>query len=692
MQRQNRHGSITLTTRKSLRRLLVGAAVAMLAGAAVIAYISRDDLRFAASQLGDPEAKHFAVQPFAMPKMHHLFDIGVVDADGDGRLDLFTANHNYRQVLLLADGAGSYSDVLTAWGLDQNRSFPYWEQSFAAPIMRKPGLYVYWLGETLVLQQHGAAGRVVGTISMFSDIGVERADGFTVSKREARAPDSPITQSIIDFEAEGAGTLHLVPPSRGVPTQIELAADVPLERVFIGRELTNPAARSFSPFLRDRHGHAWADVDGDGRLDVYITRGGVGGTIRQLPGFIRERISDELLLTGGGEGPLDRTASAGLKKKDCSGRHVDWVDVDGDGQLELFVNCQDRGRAAGEFPKQLWRRSADGTYGDIASAVGLDLSGREIIDYVWTDIDGDGDVDLVTVEDKGVFAHVQQGGRFEAQLLHRPKFVRDDVAGLKTEANNYWRFDSKLVAADFDNDGDMDLFFASKRGNLLLENRGNARLIAVNPVERGLPGTSLLGVWVDYDNDGRTDLHLVPQGLYRQVQPGHFEATGLLAARPHAYQAAILHWFDADNDGRRDPLLALNENPGLWRWWQRAFRNADDVHAWTVQSWRNLEARNHWLQLEVVSGDGNRPAIGARVSVHTPHEAQMQDVGQNDSSYFSQGHYRLYFGLGPNQRADRVVVRWPDGRNIELTDVAAGQLLRIAPPPSTPSDRPQGRK
>jgi hypothetical protein len=671
-----------VSSRGPLRNLVIALAVLILAGMAMLAYKSRDDIEFAFTRLSRVGDDSFAAERFVIPKMHHLFDVGIVDADGDGMLDVFTSNHNYRQVLLLSDGNGAYRDVLTEWGLDQNRDFPHWEQSFAEPAMNKPGLYIYWLGESIMLRVHGAPGRMAGTLKMFSTIAIKRNEGFRIATRQAQVPNSPIEQTIVEFDASGEGVLELAPPSRGVPTQIDLAPSVALDSVFIGSQGTNPASRSFAPFLRDRHGLAWADVDGDGRLDVYITRGGVGGTIRILPEFIRESIADELMLTDGGNSTFsDHATEAGIQKKDCSGRHADWVDVDGDGRMELFVNCQDRGVAKGVFAKQLWRLAADGRYRDVATELGLGLPSHELIDYVWMDADDDGDIDLLTVEDKGFFLYVNTGGRFVSRLLYRPDFVRSDVPGLKAEVNNYWRFDSKLVVADFDNDGDLDVFCASKRGNVLLENHAGD-FVAVKPSSLGLPESSLLAVWVDYDNDGWTDLYTVPEGLYRQTSKGRFMATGLLAVRPSLYQAAIAHWFDRDNDGRRDLLLALNENPSLWRWWQRPFRDENDPHAWSLQFWRNLEKGNHWLQIDIADGKGNRPSIGARVTLHSGLGTQVQEVGLNDSSFFSQGHFRLYFGLGSMARAERITVRWSDGRNTEVQDVAADRLLRIDRPRS----------
>jgi hypothetical protein len=55
---------------------------------------------------------------------------------------------------------------------------------------------------------------------------------------------------------------------------------------------------------------------------------------------------------------------------------------------------------------------------------------------------------------------------------------------------------------------------------------------------------------------------------------------------------------------------------------------------------------------------------------------QTQWVGQNETSLYSQGHYRLYFGLGLQTSAD-LTVRWPDGKVAHLPDVAVDQLLPV---------------
>jgi hypothetical protein len=90
--------------------------------------------------------------------------------------------------------------------------------------------------------------------------------------------------------------------------------------------------------------------------------------------------------------------------------------------------------------------------------------------------------------------------------------------------------------------------------------------------------------------------------------------------------------------------------------------------------------KNHWLQLNLVGSAGNLQAIGASVTLVTPEGQQTQEVGSNDGSFLSQGHYRLYFGLGRHGKVDAVKIRWPDGHLQELKDVAVDKLLTIEQP------------
>lgn len=663
-------------------------------------YSAREDIKPTISRLLASESQWFTPQPLPLDRIEQIFDLGVVDANQDGHLDLYTSNHNYRQYLWIADGQGQYTDQLSAWGLDQTKGFPGWEQSLRAPQLDLPGLYLYWQGDTIHIITRNAKKPSRIQMHLYSKVEVTGNEGFQIEQSDTRALNKVVKETQLTLLAPRDGHLRLYIPTRGGPISFALDQDQDLAAVFVGHQkvvpdqrhfdLTVPEQRkvawsdyiAFSLSLLDRHAMVWADYNNDGQLDLFMNRGAMGGSLREFPEHVRASVKDELLLSRDGQPRFtDTTRAIGIEKRDCSGRHARWVDFNQDGRLDLFINCLDRGNVAGAYGKQLYAQTPEGRLAEVASRRDLDLPERELNDIAWLDVDNDGDMDLVTHENTGYYVYRQQEGRFVREFMHRGKFERGDVGKLKGDTFDYWQFDGKLTLGDVDNDGDLDLFVSSKKGNVLLINQGG-KYVAADLAAKGLPESSVSAVWVDYDNDGRLDLHTVPEGLLRQTPDGRFERTGLLALRPLAYQAAILNWYDRDNDGALDVVLALEDNATLWRWWERPFKGKDvkgkdDRFAWYISGYRNTGAQGNWLQLNLVGSPGNPQAIGARVTLTTPEGRPTQTVGASEGSYLSQGHYRLYFGLGKLTRVPAVQVHWPDGQTTELRDVPANQRLTL---------------
>lgn len=621
-------------------------------------------------------AQWFVEHPIPLANTYRLFDLGVVDANGDDRLDIYTSNHHFRQNLLIAGERGGLRDVLSEWGLDQSLDFPQAELSFVPPTLDKAGIYIYWLGTRLVIRAHktGAVGPLKGELRVNDPVDVVKNDGFQV---DIRQQSGPMPETILEFASPADGLLILNPGGQGLPIRFQLAGDIDPAHVYVGRGKVSPASTSFSLAMRDRHAIAWADYNDDGLLDIFANRGALSGTLRAHSEEVQRGINDELLVSqGSGPRYADVASEKGIHKRGCSGRHARWADFNQDGLLDLYINCQDRAHVEGQYPKQLYRQNRDRHFDDVAAQVGLDLPERELIDFVWGDPDNDGDMDLVTSEDTGFYLYRQDKGTFSREFIGRGEFVRADDPSLKGTVDLAWFADGKLTVSDFNSDGYPDVFSASRSGNVLLLNR-QGRYAVIDPRTVGLPRASLTAGWVDYDNDGLPDLHAIPQGMYRQSPDRTFEATGLLELPDDGrYRAAIVNWFDLENDGRRDVVMALSVTPDFKRWWEfkPPPRKTDE---WTVLVYRNVGPSSHWLQIGLAGAVGNRQGIGARVTVVTPDGQQVQAVGDADGAFFSQGHYRLYFGLGHQAKAERVRIRWPDGQEQELADVTGDRLLTV---------------
>ena len=667
-------------------------------------FSARTDIAPHAQQILAAQWRAFESDPLPVDMIQYIYDMGVVDADNDGKLDLYTANHNYRQFLFLGTGGGQFRDVLSEWKLDQSASLPGFEQSNVEPAINRPGLYVYWLGDTLHLRFHVTDGMAPfkGTARFYNLATIVSNEGVEIRENVSRFGMMPETR--LEFSADKSSHLVLYPLSRGAPANFRIDAPWARTNTYVGRNAIVPqpysgvvnaaAAKAadtcvscleFEMALLDRHSMAWSDFNHDGLPDIFINRGALGGTLRSFPKVVRDQVGDELLVTQGLGRFTDRARESGIEKKDCSGRHVRWIDFDQDGRLDLFINCQDRGNVPGGYPKQFYRQGLDQRFEDVAAQIKLDLPDFQLVDLVWFDADGDGRVDLFTHEDTGYYLYRLIGDSYERQLVHVGPFHRANVPGLTGNTFDYWQFDGKLSVTDFDTDGDLDVFVASKRGNVLLVNEGG-KFTSVSPASLGLPPESVAAAWADYDNDGRMDLHIVPEGLYRQDPARRFVRTGLLALPSMKYQAAVVNWFDRDNDGDLDVVVALQENASLWRWWDKLHKagdvkGQDNRFDWKILALRNRVENAAWLGLRLTGAAGNPEAIGAHVTLTTKSgQRQARQIGAHEGAYLSQGHYRLHFGLGKEAGPVSLRIQWPDGRDQVMDSVPVGQLLTIAQP------------
>jgi hypothetical protein len=580
-------------------------------------------------------ASVFASQKLDLnPKM---YDLGVTDFNQDGNLDLFTTNHKYLQSLLAGDGHGGFQDRLAQLGLSQTAEFPGYEDLLSTPDTSSPGLYIYSeRGSGIHVQLSGEPQGVTGQIRFVAgNVEVTRHVASQVSVSRDETAD-PVTTTVA-FTAQDGANIVIKNTPQPLPVDVSIDQPQPASLVLVGAQAVPATSREFTLYLRDRHGMAWGDYDGDGSTDIFIARGGLHG---KNAGF-EHVISDELMLSSGG-GFVNATSGSGLHKGVCRGRQALSFDYNHDGLLDLFEGC------AGGAPPKLWRAKPDGTFANASSGLrraGVQTAKNQGTSFRWLDVDGNRHQDLLSARSGRFFLYEQAGRRWrERQLISGRQ-------GGKIET---------LALGDFDGDGDPDVYAASSGGSTLLVDR-RGRLHARNPSSVGLPGSAQNAAWVDYNDDGLPDLHVLPGGLFRQTARGDFKRTKLIRSSGRATNA-LAAWPDVNNDGARDAVTAVRRG-GQLQWRSRLFTG----HA----------PRNHWLEVDLAGPPGNAQGIGARVTMHAGPLTQTQWVGQSDVSRYSQGHYRLYFGLRHRSQAHDVVAQWSPGEHTTVRPVDADQVITI---------------
>jgi hypothetical protein len=267
-----------------------------------------------------------------------------------------------------------------------------------------------------------------------------------------------------------------------------------------------------------------------------------------------------------------------------------------------------------------------------------------------------------------------------------------------------------VVVWDMDDDGWPDFAVANdSQPNWLFRNNRDGTFVEIGVeagVAYGAQGRQRSGMGIDtgdYELTGREALvigNLSGEGLafYRPTEaPGQYadaaEAVGL-------YQASLpfttfgTRFLDYDLDSYPDLLTAnghvieeVAANAGTFRYEQRLqlFRNEPgaagqrqfrDVTPAAVLLQTEGPPRGHWLAVKLLRSGLNREAIGARIRVTAGGLTRTGWI-RSGGSYASEDERVARFGLGTQTRADRVEIRWPDGRVSQQTAVPADRVLVI---------------
>ncbi|RPI12564.1 MAG: T9SS C-terminal target domain-containing protein [Ignavibacteriae bacterium] len=213
---------------------------------------------------------------------------------------------------------------------------------------------------------------------------------------------------------------------------------------------------------------------------------------------------------------------------------------------------------------------------------------------------------------------------------------------------------------DFDNDGDMDLYLgASNAPNLLYQNNGNSTFTEVS-MQYGVndPSQSYSCGWLDFDNDGDLDLYVAngqptPDKLYRNDGSTFTDVASTVGTNDIRHSACI-SLGDYNNDGFVDIYLVNNGTEN------RLYKS-------------NAGNSNKWVELRLRGINSNRSAIGARVKVKAGSLSMIREV-QGGSGGKGQNSLPVEFGLGSASIIDSVIIRWPSGLVQRFANVAPNTI------------------
>jgi hypothetical protein len=432
--------------------------------------------------------------------------------------------------------------------------------------------------------------------------------------------------------------------------------------------------------LGDGHygmGATVGDIDNDGFADMYVSNYG-----------------HDQLYRNNGDGTFSNVTESWRIDVDGWSCSAAFVDIDLDGWLDLYVTryldfqtykkCTDRSGRPNYCSPQAFLPQADvllrntgrGSFVDVSESSGI-RSGKPCagLGVVSGDFNEDGHQDIFVANDgyPNKLLINQGNGQFQDQAV---------VLGAAFNRDGMHEAGMGVVADDFDNDNDLDLFMThlSNETNTLYRNMGFPRGFEDATLGTGLgkismPWTGFGVVVFDADADGQLDITIangrvslgparpdsaVPAPWDAYAEPNLFlvgDGTlsfrnepgrcGTLCSRIEVSRSMV--GGDIDRDGDIDLLVTQTHGPA------RLFRN-------------DAPRRGQWLMVDAIDPARNRPAIGAVVTLHSTSGIQSRLVARN-KGYLSSSPPVAHFGVVAGDTIDRITIRWP-GAGLETWKAA----------------------
>ncbi len=395
----------------------------------------------------------------------------------------------------------------------------------------------------------------------------------------------------------------------------------------------------------------------------------------------------------------------------CESKSVVWVDIDNDGDNDLFVTCYDDsnklfinegdldfvdiaentvfelpnhktwGVSFGDYnndgyldflicsrnipnPSEhnvLVRNNGDGTFTDVTINADISQTNHLSFTSAFFDFNNDGWQDIFIANDK---------------ITTENQLYMNNGDGTFTDVAENAGVDHMIDAmsatiGDYNKDGFFDIYVTNTpgMGNLFLKNNGNGTFTDIAPSSNTQVNSFCWGSsFLDAKNNGLLDIYVSTQytdntslanyAFYENFDNQNFASIPNAMANDNfqSYSNAI---GDVNNDGYPD-IVTLNFSP-------------DDSSLWVNQKSTN---ENHWLQVELKGTTSNQMGIGAKLKLKTPNNTQYNYTLCGEG-YIGQSSGKEFFGVGSESNINYLKVTWPSGIVDSIPNIATDQRVTI---------------
>ncbi|MEY3598421.1 MAG: hypothetical protein RL521_843 [Bacteroidota bacterium] len=330
-----------------------------------------------------------------------------------------------------------------------------------------------------------------------------------------------------------------------------------------------------------------------------------------------------------------------------------WSDYDKDGDLDVFI-CQyvDFLNAQG-LPNLFFENQGNYNFIEKSVELGLNIVTNNSFQSTWFDFNHDGWMDLYVIND-----------HFVPNLFYRNVNGEYFVESGQDVGADISMFCMSNSIADFDNDGEWNIFMTDDNDPVLLDLNENQFYVNVAD-SMGLDSlTNGWGaLWVDADYDGDEDLHIAQGWINAPFQNLFYYNNGNSFSQSNTFDTIPFSSYvnakgDFNNDGRWD-LVIRNEFPS------------------NIQIGIGVpDTASNWMKINLQGTVSNSMGIGATVHVFAGGIAQ-QFINHSGENYIAQNSSSTIVGLSDWAKLDSVVVIWPSSQRETWQGLTINQSYQL---------------
>ncbi|WP_299127237.1 FG-GAP-like repeat-containing protein [uncultured Winogradskyella sp.] len=380
-----------------------------------------------------------------------------------------------------------------------------------------------------------------------------------------------------------------------------------------------------------KNGASWGDYNNDGFPDLFLTYA----------------LKVQLWINLGNGTFANVTQGAGFSSVNtCRNTGSTWFDYNNDGLLDIYINDY-----SGCGNNQLYHNNGNNTFTEVTSTLGLNNTANLASYCAFPfDINSDGFMDL--------YVSNSEGGANNLYINNNGSSFTDQAEMFGFDFNGN---DASISICDYDNNDFFDVLVTDSDNNSFLVNNGdNTFTETADALNLGNSLWARGSTFADFDLDGDEDLFIAtgfvtdtrnaePNFYYRNLtsegQSIFEDASAALNLNETTVSVTCVD-LDYDNDGDLD-LLVTNSN-GVSFFYENMLLNFDDV---TITS--------NWFKVQLEGTTSNRDAIGAIISLTTTNGTQKSYY--SGVGFLSQSLQATHFGLDGADLISELQIQWPSG-------------------------------